>query len=174
MFKSANKPMGVTVALDPNDKAIAEGKKKYFGDRFVGKFLSREDVKMDEGIMICYMLHLFTDPNNEASFLQPPEGEFVSLRGTQMIVDAFDHGTDGSGIQPGDIVEVVIKGYKYGKSGLAKTNGYWEVAIGSFRPTQFKPAANAQTGNPQPPQQAVTQAPPASSQGVAQAKRLGY
>lgn len=169
MFKSANKPMGVTVALDQNDPAIAEGKKKFFGNRFVGKFLSKEVVQTDIGVMTCFMIHLFSDPNNEAAFTQAPDGEVVSLRGTKIICDAFDYGTDGSGIQPGDIVEVVNKGMKKGQSGYAKTTGYWDIAIGSFRPSQFKQAAHA------PQAQVVdNRQPPATSGGVAAAKRLGY
>lgn len=171
MFKSANKPMGVTVALDPNDPAIAEGKKKFFGNRFVGKFLSKEVVQTDIGVMTCFMIHLFSDPNNEAAFTQAPDGEVVSLRGTKIICDAFDYGTDGSGIQPGDIVEVVNKGMKKGQSGYAKTTGYWDIAIGSFRPSQFKQAAPASAPQAQP---ASNPQPPAASQGVTAAKRLGY
>lgn len=173
MFKSANKPMGITVALDPNDKAIAQGKKKYFGERLVGKFLSTETVKTDMGMMTCYMLHLYADPTNEAMFGKQPDGEVVSLRSTKIIGEAFEHGTDGSGIQPGDIVEIVNHGHKFGKTGFAKEKGYWDVSIGSFRPgATFAPAAPVNTVAPEQP--AVTQAPSPASAGVAAAKRIGY
>lgn len=137
--------MGMTVAFEAADPAIAEGKKKYFGDRLVGKFMSHESVTTDIGQMDVYMIHLYKDMADESKFGQAPDGEMVSLRGTKIIKDAFEYGTDGQGIQPGDIVEIVIKGKKKGMSGFAKTTGYWDIAVNSFRPApKFSPSATGQ------------------------------
>ena len=169
MFKSANKPMsGVAVAWEENDPKIAEGKKKFFGERIVGKFI--ESGRFVKGHTDCatYMLKLYADFNDDSKFGQEPDGEIVTVWGSKLIDDAFGYGGDGSGIQPGDIVEIVYRGRKETANGQ---NEYHDFAIGSMRPAPtFKPAsAEAAMG---------TTAKPAAKQAAAKPNKaltdLGY
>lgn len=147
LFKSANKPTGgVSVSWDPKDPKIEEGKKKYFGNRIVGKFLQSGRYQKGHTDSATYTIHLYADMNDESKFGQDPDGEVVTVWGAKLIDDAFAYGGDGNGIQPGDIVEIVYNGYKDTVSG---DNRYQHFDVGSMRPTpSFTPAqkAPAKTG----------------------------
>lgn len=158
------------VAWQENDAAIAEGKAKFFGNRVVGKFVDQGRLKKGKIDCAKYTLHLYADMNDESKFGKDPDGELVTVWGAKLIDDAFNYGTDGSGILVGDIVEIVYEGWKDPQSKDA--NGYHGFKVGSFRPSQFKTTV---TGTAHAPVQAAApQTPPQASAGVAAAKRIGY
>lgn len=142
MFKNTGKQMGgVSVSWKADDDRLAEGNNKYFGERIVGKFIEMNRFEKGKKTFTTYLIKLYADFNDESKFGQEPDGEEVTVWGTTVIDGCFERGSDGTGIKPGDIVEIVYHGIKETANGQ---NEYQNFTVGAFTPSpSFKPAASA-------------------------------
>lgn len=136
---------GVSIAWTGNDPKIAEGKAKFFGPRIVGKFIEVNRFQKGAKNYTTYTVHLYADFSNHAKFGQDPDGEVVTLWGCKVIDTSFERGYDGTGIKPGDIVEVIFNGER---ETVKKDNTYYDFTVNAFTPApkfnQTAPAASSQ------------------------------
>lgn len=132
---------GVSIAWTENDPKIAEGNAKFFGPRIVGKFIATNHVGQGAKKYTNYTVQLYADFNDVSKFGQDPDGEVVTLWGSTVLNNAFERGYDGTGIKPGDIIEVIYKGLRKPVSG---GDSYYDYTLNAFTPSPaFKPTAPA-------------------------------
>jgi len=122
---------GVSIAWEENEKGIAEGTAKFYGQRIVGKFLEKNIVGKSVKKYTNYTVKLYADFNNHAKSGQEPDGETVTLWGCKVIDSAFERGYDGTGIKTGDIIEVIYHGEKKTADG---SNTYKNFTVNAFTP----------------------------------------
>lgn len=122
----------INVSWEENDDRISEGGNKFYGKRIVGKYIGMDRIEKGKKVYTKYDIKLYADFNDESKFGQEPEGDVVTVWGTTVLDGCFERGSDGSGIKPGDIVEIVYNGKK---ETADKANEYHDFSVGAFTPS---------------------------------------